>query len=479
MLDHDTRTAILRLRAEQRGLGTIAHLLGVSKNAVRRVVRSGRAHVPRIERAEKLDEHLDTVRELHARCKGNLVRVQEELETAGIAAAYSTLTGFCRRHGIGVEPKERAGRYPHEPGQEMQHDTSPHDVEIGNRRIRLQCASLVLCFSRMIFAQLYPRFDRFWCKAFLTEAFLYFSALADRCVIDNTHVILAGGSGKNAIVAPEMVGFAERFGFHFRAHEIGDANRSALVERPFDYIERNFYPGRSFVDRRDANRQMRAWCDKANGRFKRSVRARPVELFAAERSLLHPLPPYVPEVYRLHHRRVDVEGYVTVHTNRYSVDAELIDRHLECRETKDQVRLFDGHRLIAEHPRLEDGEHDRSTLPEHRRQPRWRDAAGKLPPTPQESALRAAGEPFVTLIDALQKKHGGRAARHVGRLHRLWLDYPVEPLRAALARSLEHGLLDLERIERVVLQQLAGNFFRLDDGPFALAPTPDHEDDNE
>jgi hypothetical protein len=32
--------------------------------------------------------------------------------------------------------------------------------------------------------------------------------------------------------APEMAAFAERFGFEFVAHEIGDANRSGRVERP-------------------------------------------------------------------------------------------------------------------------------------------------------------------------------------------------------------------------------------------------------
>ena len=43
---------------------------------------------------------------------------------------------------------------------------------------------------------------------------------------------------------PEMAAFAERFGFTFAAHEKGDANRSARVERPFDYIENNFLAGR-------------------------------------------------------------------------------------------------------------------------------------------------------------------------------------------------------------------------------------------
>jgi hypothetical protein len=49
----------------------------------------------------------------------------------------------------------------------MQHDTSPHTAEIGGVGTRVQTASVVLCYSRMIFFQLYPRFTRFECKGVL------------------------------------------------------------------------------------------------------------------------------------------------------------------------------------------------------------------------------------------------------------------------------------------------------------------------
>ena len=42
------------------------------------------------------------------------------------------------------------------------------------------------------------------------------------------------------VPAPEMAALAERVDVRFGAPELGDANRSARVERPFDSIERNF-----------------------------------------------------------------------------------------------------------------------------------------------------------------------------------------------------------------------------------------------
>jgi hypothetical protein len=382
------------------------------------------------------------------------------LEGEGIQVSYSTLTGFCRRHGIGVREKRRAGRYHFEAGEEMQHDTSPHTVEVARRRRKLQCASLVLCYSRMLFAQVYFGWTRFEVKVFLTEALKVFGGSAHRCMIDNSSVVIAHGSGADAVIAPEMEAFAERFGFCFRAHELGDANRSARVERPFHYIEHNFYAGRRFETLADLNEQLRLWCERVNHRPKRNLGARPTELFGAEKPALLPLPPHIPDVYEPHLRRVDVEGYVCLHTNRYSVPTDFIGHRVEVRETKDRILVFDGPRRIAEHERLESGRHQRVSRPEHGGPGRRK----KPPPEPlrEEVLLRKAAPELSPLLDALRKHHGGQAARAVRRLHRMYMDYPLETLtQVVVKKALPYGLIDLQRIERMVLRQLAGEYFRL------------------
>jgi transposase len=170
MLDLDTRTAILRLHAAGHGKRTIAEALNISRNAVRRVLRSGQSAVPRLERPEQLGPHVDVIRELTARCKGNLIRVWEELQAQGVETSYSSLTDFCRRHEFrGAAKKEPVGNYFFEPGEEMQHDTSPHRIALRDRTVTVQCASLVLCYSRMIYSQVYPRWNRFTCRIFLDE----------------------------------------------------------------------------------------------------------------------------------------------------------------------------------------------------------------------------------------------------------------------------------------------------------------------
>jgi hypothetical protein len=39
-------------------------------------------------------------------------------------------------------------------------------------------------------------------------------------MIDNTHVVVLRGTGREMIPVPEMEAFAERFGFRFVAHQI-------------------------------------------------------------------------------------------------------------------------------------------------------------------------------------------------------------------------------------------------------------------
>lgn len=458
MLDQTTRAAIFKLHETGNGTRAIARALGVSRGTVKRVLASGSAQPPPLPRAEKAEPYREQILEAYHRCNGNLARVHEDLIEMGVNISYSALTAFCRRHGIGHEPRRPAGRYHFEPGQEMQHDTSPHKVRLGGQLQRVQTASLVLCHSRMLFFQHYPRFDRFACKLFLTDAVRYMGGACRVCMIDNTNVVVAAGTGKNMVPAPEMAAFAERFGFVFHAHEKGDANRSARVERPFHYIENNFLAGREFDDWESLNRAAVAWCDKVNGKHKRHLHAAPRELFATEKPQLAPLPRWIPDVYALHHRMVDVEGYVRVHKTRYSAPWTLIGRRVEVRETKDRIEIFDGPRRVASHGRVLDPDGPRITDPAHR-PPRGQGIAARGDVSAEEKQLLRVAPELGDYVANLKKHARGRGLREVRRLLRMVSDYPREPLIDAVRSAAKHGLYDLERVERMVLRALKHDYF--------------------
>lgn len=412
--------------------------------------------MPVLERSEKAEPHEAAVRELLAECKGNLVRVHEKLVDRGADLSYQSLTGYCRRHQIGRPPKLPAGHYVFEPGQEMQHDTSPHKAVIGRVRQKVESASLVLCFSHWIFFQGYPRFTRFECKLFLTDAVLELEGSCDDCMIDNTHLVVLSGTGAAMVPVPEMAGFASRLGFRFVAHEKGDANRSARVERPMHFIENNFYAGRRFADFDDLNRQAREWCRRQNAHWRRHLQASPQQLLLTERPHLNPLPIHVPQVYRLHHRIVDVEGFVTVDRHRYSVPARLIGRQVEVRQTRDQIEVFSGPRCLATHSRVSAAQPARVVLPEHRvKRPRR-----KHEPTPEEHALLAAGDQVASYVALIKKRLPPlRATLTLRRVLSLMREYPRQAFDEALATATHYGLVDPERLEGLILRAIRDEYF--------------------
>jgi hypothetical protein len=387
------------------------------------------------------------------------VRVHEELTAAGAELSYPALTAFCRRQGIGQTPIVPAGQYHFEPGVEMQHDTSPHEVEVGGRKYKAQTASAVLCYSRLLFFQINPTFQRFDCKVFLTAALRYLGGAPERVMIDNTHVVVLRGTGREMIPVPEMEAFGERFGFRFVAHERGDANRSARVERPFSFIENNFLAGRTFPSWEDLNQQARQWCDKVNSTYKKHIRAVPRELFAVERPRLKPLPAWIPEPYRLHQRTVDVEGYVSVHSIRYSVPVSWIGRRVEVRETYGKLEIELDARHIVTHQRALTPLTQRITLAEHK--PPRGAGVKRSDPHPEEQALVEAAPELAGYVSSLKQKGRKVIALALRQLLRLLREYPREPFLAAVREAAHYGLYDLDRLERMILRRVARDYFRL------------------
>jgi len=341
----------------------------------------------------------------------------------------------------------------------MQHDTSPHEVEVGGRKYKAQTASAVLCYSRLLFFQINPTFQRFDCKVFLTAALRYLGGAPERVMIDNTHVVVLRGTGREMIPVPEMEAFGERFGFRFVAHERGDANRSARVERPFSFIENNFLAGRTFPSWEDLNQQARQWCDKVNSTYKKHIRAVPRELFAVERPRLKPLPAWIPEPYRLHQRTVDVEGYVSVHSIRYSVPVSWIGRRVEVRETYGKLEIELDARHIVTHQRALTPLTRRITLAEHK--PPRGAGVKRSDPHPEEQALVEAAPELAGYVSSLKQKGRKVIALALRQLLRLLREYPREPFLAAVREADHYGLYDLDRLERMILRRVARDYFRL------------------
>ena len=393
------------------------------------------------------------------RARGNVVRVRELLaQEQGLELSYSTLTRWVREAGLRAPP-QRSGEYHFAPGEEMQHDTSPHRVLIAGKSLTAQCAALVLAYSRRLFVQYYPRYTRFEAKHFLLEAARFNDGACPTCIIDNTSVMVAAGAGDEAVIAPEMAAFARTLGFRFRAHRVGHADRKGRIERPFAYVERNFLPARSFSDFEDLNAQVLAWCrDLANQKPKHVLGMSPEAAYVIEKPHLQSLPAALPPVYEVFERVVDLYGYVSVDTNRYSVPERFVGQALSVYKYPAEIQILRRGTPIATHPRLINQRDARHTLAHHHPTPQRAPRAPAL----EEKLLRGDNPVLERYAAALKRRTHGRGVRQLRRLLEMKRTYPSAPFLAAVEQALQFGLFDLGRLEALVLKQVAGEFFALD-----------------
>ena len=211
MTPTDIRASVLTLHQQGTSVREISRVLHLSRNTVRAILREPSP----VQTPEPTMTGLtqQSLAEVYAKAKGNAVRMAQILaDEHDLHPPYSTLTRWVREAELRQPPK-RSGQYHFEPGQEMQHDTSPHKMEVAGKSITAQCAGLTLAYSRRLFIWYYPRFTRFEAKDFLLRAARFMDGTCPRCVIDNTSVMLAGGAGADAVFAPEMVAFARTLGF--------------------------------------------------------------------------------------------------------------------------------------------------------------------------------------------------------------------------------------------------------------------------
>ena len=188
------------------------------------------------------------------------------------------------------------------------------------------------------------------------------------------------------------------------------------------------------------------------------------------------LPEFVPEVYVLHQRIVDAEGYVNIRRNRYSVPYQLIGRHVEVRESKNRIDIFDGPRRIASHSRVVVPVDARVTDRKHR-PPRGQGGRSQQGPPPQQQELLLVEPALASYVTALVKHSPGRGTRALQYLLRMVREYPRQPLLKAISEAQRYGLYDLDRLERMILRLIGRNYFLLPQ--YQVDPVIDDEDADE
>jgi hypothetical protein len=439
----------------------IARLAHIDVKTVRKILAGVPSDAPSA-RTDKVAVDEGLLAQLHQDCKGYVQRMHEMLtEEHGIPIGYSSLTRLVRDAGLGVKRKQRSCHVPDVPGEEMQHDTSEHKVRIAGVQRKVISSGLYLRYSKMRYVLFYRRFNRFTMKCFFDEALRHWGYLAPTCIIDNTHLAILYGSGSSAVMCPEMIGFAGNYGFTWKAHAIGHADRKAGTERNFHTVETSFLPGRSFDSLEDMNRQAVQW---ATVRYAKRPLAKtkliPAMLFETEKSALVKLPDYVSAPSAEHHRLVDEYGYVSFDGNYYHVPRSLTKRAIVVVQYAHHLAIMDGTTEAVRHAIAADGvKNEKIAEPGHAPLPRYAPKNRKLGCEHEEKNLREMGETFSGYLDMAKTMESGVRQRpaFIRALYGLSKRLGSSLLERALKRAQAYNVFDIGAIERIAAQFITIN----------------------
>jgi hypothetical protein len=290
----------------------------------------------------------------------------------------------------------------------------------------------------------------------MDEALRYWGYCAHNCIIDNTNLAILSGSGSSARIHPEMVAFANNYGFEWKAHALGHANRKAGKERNFYTIETNLFPGRRFNSLEDFNAQAITW---ATQRYARRPQAKtkliPIELFEVEKSALVKLPDFISAPYLEYKRIIDQYGHCCFDGNYYWVPPSARLRQVTVLQYSTYIRIMDGLQELIRYDIAADGLKNAIIVPPgHRTTVSGPPRNRKLTYEHEEKRLRELGETVGVYLDRVKSSESMVVHRgaFIRKLYTLFRQMGETIFRQAIHRALDYQVYDYAAVERIAEQ---------------------------
>ena len=361
---------IARIRREffirGRPIKEIVRDLHVSRNTVRKVIRSGRTafeYAREVQPLPKLGQWRVDLDELlaanalkAARERLTMTRVFEDLRGRGYTGGYDAVRRYAqgwRRERTAVTA---AAHVPlsFDPGEAYQFDWSHEIVLINGTTVTVKIAHVRLCHSRMLFVRAYPRESQEMVFDAHDRAFAFFEGACRRGIYDNM----------KTAVETILVGKERTYNRRFQqmcAHYLVDPVactpasgwEKGQVENQVGLVRERFFTPRLRVK---SYEEMNGWLlDQcvayAKGHPHPENKETSVwQAFEAERPSLVP---YVSAFDGFHAVPVAVSKTCLIRfdNNRYSVMANAVGRPVEVRAYADRIELRQGGHIVGEHAR--------------------------------------------------------------------------------------------------------------------------------
>jgi transposase len=361
---------IARIRREffvkGKSIKEIVRELGISRNTVRKVLRSGATTfsyerevqpLPKLGRwRADLDRLLAANETKAARERLTLIRLFEELRALGYQGGYDAVRRYARTWHREHAATSAAAYVPltFAPGEAYQFDWSHEVVLLDGVTVTVKVAHVRLCHSRMLFVRAYPRETQEMVFDAHDRAFAFFKGACTRGIYDNMKTAV-----ETVFVGKERVynrRFLQMCG-HYLVEPVACTPAAGWekgqVENQVGLVrERFFTPRLRFKSYEELNAWLLDRC-VAYAKAHRHPEYQDQTIWAVFEQERPRLVPYAGRFDGFHAvpAAVSKTCLVRFDNNKYSVRATAVGRPVEIHAYADCIRIRQDGEIVGEHQR--------------------------------------------------------------------------------------------------------------------------------
>jgi len=443
------------IQRDNNSIRQTAEDLGISRNTIRRVIRSQQTAF-RYERrvqprpvlgayVDRLEEALTEDAKLPKRQRRSAVVLFEQLQAEGYTGGYDSVRRYVRdwRRRQEQLPGEVYIPLEFDAGEAFQFDWSHALVEMAGMPVTVKAAQLRLCHSRHFLVVAYPRETQEMVFDAHRQAFEFFGGVCRRGIYDNLKTAV------NKIFAGKERSFNSRFGqlcSHYLFEPVACTPAAGWekgqVENQVGTVRRRFFVPRLKVrDFRELNEYLRERCLQwAKSHPHPDFKDQSVwQVYEAEKPHLIPMPPPF-DGYAERPARVSPSSLVSFDRNRYSIDCRHVGAQVQLRVYAERIVIVREGEVVGDH-RRQFGSGKTIFDPWH-----------YLPALARKPGALRNGAPFrhwdlpeaiARVGEQLQHRYPDWDRQYVGILQTVPL-YGLEAVEAACSKALNTGLFSKE-----------------------------------
>ncbi len=327
MITVDEWASIRVLKEKENSIKKIAKMLKMSRNTVRKVLRSesfseytGNKKKELARSKSKAAAYHEKILEMLIKDKFIGSRILTEIKKLGYDGSKTAFYEYLSRLRSSVNLSKLSMRYETDSGILSQFDWSEYSVFLGGILTKVFVFSTICCYSRYrkYFASLDAKLGSV--IEALEDAFIFFGGITQKMLVDNARVMVSKRSGATVIWNPKFLEFVSFYGVEPKACLPGKPRTKGKVENPFFYLEQHFIKGTQFCSFEDFCKKLSEFNRRVNSKVHQGTGKAPLEYFlAAERSKLKPLPGKRFIGSTEDFRNASHDCLISVDSNKYSV----------------------------------------------------------------------------------------------------------------------------------------------------------------